>query len=171
MLYLDLQKQKRTTEPNEFTIPIDSEEAKAFFTSKQPNQDLIIDLVNKITYFKEYQLQADGTRYSHYLEDGTPDLVAIQADEDARLLEEAKATQQTTLDTLTVTTTAGNTFDANNQARLDMQNAITASDYLLIIETVWRLADDSEVLIQLDELKEALALAIQEYARVKSIGV
>ena len=73
------------------------------------------------------------------------------------------------LSTLTVTTSKGNTFDANNQARLDMQNAITASDFLCVTETTWRLADDSEVLIQLDELKEALALAIQEYARIKGI--
>ena len=83
---------------------------------------------------------------------------------------EAKAEIARQLETLTVTTANGNTFDADNQARLDMQNAITASDFLGITQTTWRMADASEVLIELSELKEALALAIQEYARVKGIG-
>ena len=85
-------------------------------------------------------------------------------------LERKKAEIVRQLETLTVTTTNGNTFDANNQARLDMQNAITASDFLSVMQTTWRMVDDSEVLIELSELKEALALAIQEYARVKGIG-
>lgn len=74
------------------------------------------------------------------------------------------------LSSLTVTSSKGNVFDANNQARLDMQNAITASEFLGITETSWRMANDVEVLIGLDELKEALALSIQEYAIIKGIG-
>lgn len=81
---------------------------------------------------------------------------------------EAEIAQQ--LEVLTVTTSKGNTFDANNQARLDMQTAITASDFVGVTETTWRMADDSEVLITLAELKEALTLAITEYARLKGIG-
>lgn len=73
------------------------------------------------------------------------------------------------LETLTVVTSIGNTFDANNQARLDMQNAITASDFLGVTQTTWRMADNMEVVVELNELKEALALAIQEYARAKGI--
>ena len=73
------------------------------------------------------------------------------------------------LETLTVVTSRGNTFDANNQARLDMQNAITASDFLGATQTRWRMADNMEVVVELNELKEALTLAIQEYARVKGI--
>ncbi|MEA2037247.1 MAG: hypothetical protein U9O94_07070 [Nanoarchaeota archaeon] len=86
MLYLDLNKQKRTLVQNEFTIPVDSEEAKAFFTTKQPNQELVIDLENKTTYFEEYELQPDGTRYSKYLDTKVngiyiPDTVEIANDE------------------------------------------------------------------------------------------
>lgn len=92
-------------------------------------------------------------------------------EEEQAIADKALAKQEALklLETLTVTTTNGNTFDANNQARLDMQNAITASDFLSVTQTTWRMADDSEVLIELSELKEALALAIQEYARVKGI--
>lgn len=74
------------------------------------------------------------------------------------------------LASLTVTTNAGHAFDAYTQARQDMADAILASATLNITETVWRLADNSEVTISLEELKEAHALAIQAYARVKGIG-
>lgn len=74
------------------------------------------------------------------------------------------------LASLTVTTNAGHAFDAYTQARQDMADAILASATLGITETVWRLADNSEVTVSLDELKEAHALAIQAYAKVKGIG-
>lgn len=74
------------------------------------------------------------------------------------------------LETLTVTTNEEHTFDAYAQARQDMSDAILASATLNITETVWRLADNSEVTISLEELKEAHALAIQAYAKIKGIG-
>lgn len=83
---------------------------------------------------------------------------------------EAKAERLKQLETLTVTTSNGNTFDANNQARLDMSNGIQVSEILGVTQTTWRMADDSEVLIEVAELKEALAKALQEYARIKGIG-
>ena len=122
---------------------------------------------------------ADGNRdyeeYKNWLSEGnTPEPEFTEEELAQQELEakiaEAKAEIARQLETLTVTTANGNTFDADNQARLDMQNAITASDFLGVTQTTWRMADDSEVLIELSELKEALALAIQEYARVKGIG-
>ena len=86
-----------------------------------------------------------------------------------QLKAEDKAEIARQLEVLTVTTTNGNTFDANNQARLDMQNAITSSDFVGVTQTIWRMADDSDVLIELAELKEALTLAIQKYAQLKGI--
>lgn len=87
------------------------------------------------------------------------------------------------LATLTVVTSNGNIFDANNQARLDMGDGIKASETTKQLidlglmpadtvwdKTVWKLADDSEVLIDILELKEASLLAIKEYARIKGIG-
>lgn len=74
------------------------------------------------------------------------------------------------LETLTVTTNEEHTFDAYAQARQDMSDAILASATLNITETVWRLADNSEVTISLEELKEAHALAIQAYVKIKGIG-
>lgn len=74
------------------------------------------------------------------------------------------------LATLTVKTSNGNVFDAYSQARQDMADAILASAKLGRTTTKWKMADNSEVFIDIDELKEAHALAIQEYARVKGIG-
>ena len=87
-----------------------------------------------------------------------------------QLLAEAKAAKELALSVLTVTTQSGKTFDANNQARLDLSNAITISDTVGIAETTWRLADNSEVVVTVSELKEALVLALTEYARIKGIG-
>lgn len=75
-----------------------------------------------------------------------------------------------TLDNLTVTTTSGKVFDAYITARQNMADAILASATLNLTETIWRLADNTEVLVTLDELKEAHALALQAYATTKGIG-
>lgn len=87
-----------------------------------------------------------------------------------QLEEEKKQAIALQVSTLTVTTNLKHVFDANSQARQDMADAILASSTLGITETIWRMADNSEVSITLDELKEAHALAIQEYARIKGIG-
>lgn len=87
-----------------------------------------------------------------------------------RIKAEAKVANELLLNALTVTTTNGNTFDANNQARLDMSNGIQVSEILNVTQIVWRMADDSEVLIDVAELKEALAKALQAYATLKGIG-
>jgi len=118
---------------------------------------------------------ADGNRdYEEYkqwlLEGNIPEPEFTQAELEAKVQMEAKAERLKKLEVLTVTTTNGNTFDANNQARLDMSNGIQVSEILNVTQTVWRMADDTEVLIQIAELKEALALALTEYARIKGIG-
>lgn len=84
---------------------------------------------------------------------------------------EAKENISLQLEKLTVTTSNGNVFDAMLEARQNMADAIIASSTLGSTTTTWRMADNSEVIITLDELKEAHALAIKEYARIKGIGV
>lgn len=101
--------------------------------------------------------------------------------------EQAKAEQKSEIERqlakLTVTTSNGNVFDATLEARQNMADAILASETLkelvdkglLPADTVWdkrawRIADNTEPIITIGELKEAHALAIQEYARVKGIG-
>ena len=81
-----------------------------------------------------------------------------------------KARLEATLDTLVVTTANGNTFDATLEARANMADAILASETLGITENIWRLADNSEELVDVTELREAHALALHAYATAKSIG-
>lgn len=70
------------------------------------------------------------------------------------------------LNTLVVTTSEGNTFDGNLEARTNMTSAILSAEVIGKTEETWKLADNSQKLIQLSELKEALALAIQEVGNI-----
>ena len=77
-----------------------------------------------------------------------------------------KTEKEYRLSTLVVTTTNGNTFDGNETARNNMLSAITSAEFIGKDEEYWKLADNSTVLVQLPELKEALALAIQEVGSI-----
>lgn len=77
-----------------------------------------------------------------------------------------KAEKEQRLNTLVVTTSNGNSFDGNLEARTNMTSAILSADLLGLKEENWKLADNSIKLIQLSELKEALALAIQEVGNI-----
>ena len=83
----------------------------------------------------------------------------------------AKSKVIESLEKLTVTTTNGNTFDANLESRQNMADAILISQAQGVTESVWRLANNSEVTVQIAELVEAHALALQAYAKTKAIGV
>lgn len=70
------------------------------------------------------------------------------------------------LQTIVVTTQNGNTFDGNETARNNMLSAINSAEFIGRTEETWKLADNSTVLVQLQELKEALALSIQEVGNI-----
>jgi len=88
-------------------------------------------------------------------------LDAIAYNSPAQLEAEAKATKQTALANITVTTTNGNTFDGDDTARSDMMSAITSADTLAMTETSWKLSDNSWATVDIAEMREALALSIQ----------
>lgn len=79
---------------------------------------------------------------------------------------EAAAVKQRLLDTIVVTTSNGNTFDGNETARNNMVSAILVSDVAGQTETPWKLADNTVVVVGLQELKEALMLSIREVGRI-----
>ena len=60
----------------------------------------------------------------------------------------------------------GKLFDGNETARLNIMSAIQASELIRLNETGWKLADNTVVLVNLDELKMALALSMQEVGRI-----
>ena len=60
----------------------------------------------------------------------------------------------------------GKLFDGNETARLNIMSAIQSSELFGLTETGWKLADNTAVLVNLNELKMALALSIQEVGRI-----
>ena len=80
---------------------------------------------------------------------------------EAKAIVEAKVAKVKALEELTVTTTNGNVFDANSDSITNMLAAVEASTILSTTENSWKLADNSIVVVSLDELKEALAKSIQ----------
>ena len=77
-----------------------------------------------------------------------------------------KAEKELRLSHIVVTTSNGNVFDGNESARINMTSAIMSAELINKTEEYWKLADNSTKLITLDELKEALALSIQEVGNI-----
>ena len=73
-----------------------------------------------------------------------------------------KAEKTLRLSQIVVTTSNGTMFDGNETARNNMLSAIVSAELINKTEEYWKLADNSTKLVSLDELKEALALSIQE---------
>lgn len=67
---------------------------------------------------------------------------------------------------LTVTTTVGNIFDADELSRQRMADAILASQTTGLLGTQWKLTDNSIATVTYDELREAHALALQAFGEV-----
>ena len=67
---------------------------------------------------------------------------------------------------LVVTTTSGKIFDGDEKSQDRMARAINIATITGLTETQWKLANNEIVMVTLDELKEALALAGQEMSRI-----
>lgn len=74
-----------------------------------------------------------------------------------RLLEAAKMARVEAVSQITITSSAGNVFDGNEEAQGRMARALAAMDDG--DTTQWVLADNSVVVVEKAELKEALRLA------------
>jgi hypothetical protein len=88
-------------------------------------------------------------------------LILVEKYNQEQLDTEAKQAKIKALNELTVTTTNGNTFDANTEAITNMLSVLQASQILNQTTTNWKLADNTVVMIDSAELQEAHALAIQ----------
>jgi len=70
------------------------------------------------------------------------------------------------VEAIVVTTGSGKEFDGDESSQSRMSRAIQASETLGQTETLWKLADNSPASVTVDELKEALALALQEQSKI-----
>lgn len=70
------------------------------------------------------------------------------------------------VNSITVTTSAGKVFDGDEKSQDRMLRAINIAEISGLNSTIWKLADNSIVEVTLEELKEALSLAGQEMSRI-----
>ena len=114
--------------------------------------------------------KADGNReyelIKQWLAEGNEPEAEFSAEElEAQRLAELKRAKTDAL-TKIVVDVDGKSFDGNETARLNMVSAIQASELLGVTENAWKLADNTTEIVTVDELKQALALSIQEVGRV-----
>lgn len=88
-----------------------------------------------------------------------------EAELEAQTKIELKAAKQLALNSITVTVN-GNSFDGNETARGNMTSAILSAEIIGKTEDTWKLADNTSAVITITELKEVLALSIQEVGRI-----
>ena len=113
---------------------------------------------------------SDGTpTIEHYFEFFTPNSEGESFIE-AELLRRAKDAADIAIETMTVTIENGKEFDATEIARINMMSAVMSAEFMKLTETTWRLADNTETLVTLDELKEAVAVALATFGALKGIA-
>ena len=93
------------------------------------------------------------------------ELAAIEVQKQVQIVQELKYAKTQALNTIVVTVN-DKTFDGNETARTNMISAILSADLIGKTEETWKLADNTKVLVTLVELRQALALAIQEVGRI-----
>lgn len=74
--------------------------------------------------------------------------------------------RQTMVDSIVVTTSTGKSFDGDETSQNRMVRAIIALESAGVPSVVWVLADNTPSMVTIAELKEALALAGAEQARI-----
>ena len=92
-----------------------------------------------------------------------------KAELEAQTKIELKAAKELALNSITVEVN-GNVFDGNETARGNMTSAILSAEVIGKTEDTWKLADNTSAVITITELKEALALSIQEVGRIVMVN-
>ena len=107
----------------------------------------------------------DYLAYASWIsEGGVPEPDAHNAEKDREAFKSARASA---VDSITVTTTLGNTFDGNEIAQGRMARAILGLQSAEVGATVsWVLADNTVALVGLAEMTEALTLSRLEQTRL-----
>jgi len=123
---------------------------------------------------EELEKDSEGNLYQYYKEiNGEHIPNALKAKEELAdaMAKDYKADQNELIARATVTTANNNIFNAHLEARINIAAAIQSAEARGILKTIWRMADNSEVEVTIEELKEANYLALVEFARIKQIQV
>lgn len=93
------------------------------------------------------------------------ELAEIEVQKQIKIVQELKCAKTQALNSIIVTVN-DKIFDGNETARTNMISAILSADLIGKTEETWKLADNSTALVTLVELRQALALAIQEVGKI-----
>ena len=114
----------------------------------------------EVTEFPEDKSQRNAWRL-------TGSKITLDAGEVEKIVNtQAKKQKEEALSKLTITTSNGNTFDANETARNNMLSTLQSASFIGATTTEWKMADNTKVVIDIPELQQALALAIQEVGSI-----
>lgn len=103
----------------------------------------------------------DQLRFDTYFQEEVIEKEIAKALVDIKKQERAYA-----IDNVIVTTSAGNKFNGEDKSQGRMTSALLAAEVLGKTEEEWKMADGTIKLINIEELKEALALSILEVGRL-----
>lgn len=107
---------------------------------------------------------ADKKKWQDVSESWPP--APTQSELDAVAAAQAKADKVAALNSIVVTTASGKSFDGNEPARLNILSALTAAVFVGQTTAPWKMADNTVEMVTVDELKEALALAITRVGEI-----
>lgn len=93
------------------------------------------------------------------------ELAEIAANKELQRIQDLRYAKNSALNSIVITVN-DKTFDGNETARTNMISAILSADLIGKTKETWKLADNTTALVTLTELKQALALAIQEVGRI-----
>ena len=147
------------------------------FPAPQPEYNHVTSFIREIApvneyggYYQKWEIVSKFTEYT----DGNGVLITVAEQEAAAIAadaitqvellaiqarETAKLTRQTNVDSIVVTTAAGNSFDGDETSQNRMARAIIALQATGTPSTLWVLSDNTVILASAAELSEALALA------------
>ena len=155
------------------TGPIPIDVYANVFPTKQPTYNPITSKITELApiyefggYYQKWEVSSKFTASAELGSIEQQELLAVQKAEslkEAKTLKEArdaaKLRRQTEVDIIVVTTTAGNTFDGDENSQTRMTRAILALQATGGQSIPWVLADNSVIQASVPELIEALSLA------------
>ncbi len=156
----------RAANPNtSYSTPFNpGNEYAVVFQSPQPIFDPITQSVREIA-----PVLTDKGHWEQAWEVISLDVAAIAVNQTAKAVrdrEAAKVARTAAVEAITVTTTAGHTFDGDETSQMRMSRAILVLSTGATASVTWVLANNTVIQATAAELTEALALAGAEQARL-----
>ena len=154
--------------PNDL-IDVTDEVHQLVVTAKSEGLAFAVDKGGESVKVASSQLEKwDAKRGSFVIDTGKQALhdAQVKAAEEVKAAEARAQAKEQELATITVTTQSGKTFDGDELAQNRMSRAIQLSEIIGQKTIEWKLADNTLAEVSVDELKEAMLLAMKRTAEI-----